>query len=517
MDQTSGWTAGYVTELAYTHGYYTELCPGQLRLACLSAGIALPEAQPLRYLELGYGQGLSINIHAAAIAGEFWGTDFNPAQAAHARQLATISGVNATLLDESFVELAARRDLPEFDIIALHGIWTWVSDENRRMIVDLLRRKLRIGGIAYVSYNCLPGWAHAMPLRHLVKLHADIAGAEAAGMVANLDAALIFANQVADAGALYFRGNPSAVEQLKTISGQRRNYLAHEYLNKHWQLTTFSEIAEILDEAKLSFVASAHLIDHVDNINLSAEGQALLNEIKHPILRQSVRDYFVNRAFRRDIFVKGPRLYTPLEKYEAACSQVFVLTTSPQDIPRKVTGSRGEAALQDQIYRPLLEVMVENDSAPKKFAYLVQHPKLSSLHSAQLFEALLVLAGCGHVQLALEEVSDVARARCLALNRHLCERARSSADISFLASPVTGGGILVPRFHQLFILASQQGERSEAEKAAFVWNILSSQGERLTIKGKPLDTAEENLAELTELMRQFEAKRKPVLSALSVI
>ena len=36
-----------------------------LRLACLSAGIATAKADPLRYLELGFGQGVSINIHAA--------------------------------------------------------------------------------------------------------------------------------------------------------------------------------------------------------------------------------------------------------------------------------------------------------------------------------------------------------------------------------------------------------------------------------------------------------------------
>ena len=189
MDQVSSWTAGYVTELEYTNNYYAELCPGFLRLACLSAGIAAPEAQPLSYLELGYGQGLSINIHAAAVEGEFWGTDFNPSQVAHARQLGAVSNARATLLDDSFAELATREDPPEFDIIALHGIWSWVSDENRRIIVDLLRRKLRVGGMAYISYNCYPGWVAAMPLRHLIKLHADVVGTEAAGMATNLDAA----------------------------------------------------------------------------------------------------------------------------------------------------------------------------------------------------------------------------------------------------------------------------------------------------------------------------------------
>src|SRR5271165_4466366 len=99
MDREIDWTAGYVTELEYTHGYYRELAPGLLRFGCLSAGIAPPSARKLRYLELGFGQGLSINIHAAAVAGEFWGTDFNPTQVAYARSLVEAAGSGAILLE----------------------------------------------------------------------------------------------------------------------------------------------------------------------------------------------------------------------------------------------------------------------------------------------------------------------------------------------------------------------------------------------------------------------------------
>src|SRR6516165_2842430 len=150
MDRDKDWTAGYVTELEYTHGYYRELSPSLLRLAYLSACIASPSTKPLHYLELGYGQGLSINIHAAALDGEFWGTDFNPTQVAHARTLSDASGSGAKLFEDSFADFAARADVPEFDIIGLHGIWTWISDANGHIVVDVIRRKLRAGGILYI-------------------------------------------------------------------------------------------------------------------------------------------------------------------------------------------------------------------------------------------------------------------------------------------------------------------------------------------------------------------------------
>ena len=511
MDTT--WTAGYVTEIEYTHGYYRELCPAILRLACLSAGMMPPKSADFSYLELGFGQGLSINIHSATVPGTFWGTDFNPVQVAHARAMAEGSGSGVTLLDDSFAELAQRPDLPEFDMICLHGIWTWISDENRRIISDIIRRKLKVGGIVYSSYNCFPGWAPAVPLRHLMKLHADLA-AEAAGIVAKVDGALGFAKQVIDSGALYFRNNPQVSERLKTISGQNRNYLVHEYFHKDWRVMAFSDVAEWLEEAKLSFVASAHILDHVEVVNLTPEGHKLLTEIQHPILKQTVRDYFVNQQFRRDIFMKGPNRLTPLDQNEALRAQAFILVTDPADVPMKVTGSLGEANLKEDIYRALLDALASNNFSPKMLDELHAAPGLRSHPFPHLVQDVLVLVGAGHVWPA-QQPSAEKRAYSKALNQYLCERARSSQDAAFMASPVIGAGVPVDRLQQLFLLAAQHGKNTPSHQAAFAWDLLAQQSQRLLKEGKPIEKNEDNLAELNRLANEF-VKRLPVLRALEV-
>ena len=514
MDRDMDWTAGYVTELEYTYGYYRELSPSLLRLACLSAGVAPPSAKPLRYLELGYGQGLSINIHAAALDGEFWGTDFNPTQVAHARTLSDASGSGAKLFEDLFADFAARADLPEFDIIGLHGIWTWISDENAHIVVDIIRRKLRAGGILYISYNCLPGWAPSMPLRHLVKLHTDLA-AEATGMRAKLNEALAFAQQVIDSGASYFRGNPAVAERLKKMSEQDRNYLAHEYFNRDWRVMAFSDVARWLDDAKLSFVASAHLLDHVEAVNLSEPGQKLLSGISHPVLRQSVRDYFVNQQFRRDVFAKGTRRLSPLEQKEAFRQQAFALAVHADDVPMKVTGSLGEATLNERVYRPVVQALADDCYAAKSVEQVVAHPELSSVSLPQIIQALLVLTGAGHVYPA-QEFSRQGKARCAALNRYICERARSGAKVSYLASPVCASGIMVPSSQQLFLLAGQHGRKSPKDQAEFVWDLLAAQGQRLIKDGKTLETAEQNLDELLNQATEFADKRLPVFKGLGI-
>jgi SAM-dependent methyltransferase len=515
MKDSMTWSAGYPTEIEYTYGYYRELCPAFLRLACLSAGIATAKADPLKYLELGFGQGVSINIHAAGNDGDFWGTDFNPSQAAHARELAEASGSSATLLDASFADLAARPDLPDFDIIGLHGIWTWISEENSRVVVDIIRRKLKVGGLLYVSYNCLPGWAPAMPLRHLMKLHADLA-AEAAGVVAKVDGAVTFAQQVIDSGALYFRANPAVGERLKALSGLSRNYLVHEYFTEDWRQTTFSDMARVLEDAKLNFVGSAHLLDHVEAVNLSEAGQKLLSGIGHPILRQSVRDYMVNQQFRRDIFAKGSRRLSALEHAEAFRQQPFVLLTAPSDIPMKVAGSLGEATLDEKIYRPMIESFAKDGFAPKTLGQISAHnPKLASAPLVNLIQAALVLTGAGSLHPA-QEPTKQAEARSAALNRHLCERARGGDNFMFLASPVTGGGVPVNRQQQLFLLAAHNGKGTPAAQAKFVWDTLAAQGKRVLKGGKVLETQDENLAELSKQAEEFAEKRAPILEALGV-
>mgnify|MGYP000022017364 CR=1 FL=1 len=509
------WTSGYVTEIGYTHGYYAELKPLLMRQALVCQGVRHRWGGKLRYLELGFGQGLSLNIHAAATGGEFWGCDFNPTQAANAQELATASGANVTVLDASFEELALRTDLPAFDVIALHGIWSWISDVNRRHIVEIARRHLAVGGVFYVSYNTTPGWSPAMPLRHLMTLHTEFVSGKASGLETRIDAALGFAQSLADSNAAYFQANPALAERLKKIKSQPRNYVAHEYFNADWHPMAFSDMAEHLSEAKLSFAASVHLLDHIDAINLTPDQQKLLQAQSHPVLRESVRDYLVNQQFRRDLWVKGPRPMSPLVQAELAQSQSYVLATTREAIPLKVQGLLGEVELQSAVYNPLLDALAAKGYVAKTLAEL--RTLLTDLSPQQVAEGLLILSGMGRVLPAqTPEATRAAKPACDRLNTHLMKQAMHSGDVAYLASPVAGGGIGVNRFQQLFLKSLNAGKKSPAEWVQETWNIIAAQGQRLTKDGKIMAAPDENVAELTTQALEFEAKGLPILRALQV-
>jgi hypothetical protein len=180
-----------------------------------------------------------------------------------------------------------------------------------------------------------------------------------------------------------------------------------------------------------------------------------------------------------------------------------------------VTGSLGEATLQEQIYEPVLSVLAENGHRPKVLRDIVAHPQLRSLQFAQALQAILVLAGTGHVSLA-QPVSKQTRSQCSALNRYLCERARGSSEVSFLASPVTGGGVLVPRFQQLFLLTQAPGKRSAHDLAKYGWDTIRRQGQRMVKDGTPVQTDDENVTELIKLAEAF-LNRLPIFESLGIV
>jgi len=510
------WSEGYVSEIDYTYGYYRELSPPLLALSMLSKRLIHAFEPPLRYLELGFGQGLSLNIHAASLEGEFWGTDFNPAHAAHAGELARISGANLKVLDDSFAELA-RRDLPEFHVIALHGIWSWISDENRQVIVDIARRRLAVGGILYISYNTSPGWSSGMPLRHLMTLHAELGSSEAQGITSRIDSAIAFAERLVANNALYFKANPAAADRLQKIKGQNRNYLAHEYFNADWHPMPFNEVAGMLAQGKLAFAASANLIDHVDAINLGPENQKLMGEIASPVLRESVRDYCVNQQFRRDIFVKGPRPLSAHAQIDLFRAQRFALLSDPREIPLKIRTPIGDVDLNKDVYKPVIAALAEDRLRAKSVSEMIALPGMKALNLPQVAQALIILTGAGHVAPAQDQAAvDRARSRATKLNAALEERAVASGDVATLASPVLGAGVQVGRLHQLFLRAIAAGARDADAYARAVQKLLHAQGERMRKDSKAIESEAEELAEIAAQAREFADKRLPLLQALGV-
>jgi SAM-dependent methyltransferase len=508
------WTEGYIADIGYLFEYFNELNPLKYRFAFLNQGIVLPEISTA--CELGFGQGISVNIHSIASNVEWWGTDFNPSQVEFAQSLAHGSNKKIHLGDEAFEDFCQRDDLPEFDFIAMHGIWTWISDKNRAVITDFVRRKLKVGGVFYISYNTQPGWAQLIPLRSILFEHTQVMGSSGEGVVSRVDAAIEFTERLFSSNPAYTRINPSVIERFNKIKKQHRNYLAHEYFNKDWQPMLISELAKWMETAKVRYVCSAHLLRNLDFIDLTIEQQSLLAEIDDPIFKETVRDYIINQQFRSDYWVKGGQMITQYERLELIRKQRVILTSYRPDITLMVNGFLGEASLIEEIYKPVLDVLADYKIKSVEQIEIILKPL--GIDIGKIWQAIVVLAGKDVLAPTNEDaLIDEIKPNTEKFNLHILNLAIHDQKVNCIASPVTGAGVRLSRFQQLFLLAYLQNYKQPVEWASFVWRILLTQNQRIIKDSTPLETTEENMDELIQQANDFALTQLPVLKGLGVL
>jgi hypothetical protein len=350
-----------------------------------------------------------------------------------------------------------------------------------------------------------------------MRLHAEHEAPDGAPITSKVEGAVAFARRVAQAGANYFRFNPTVALQLRAMGGRDRAYLAHEFFGEHWRLTSFGEIASQMREADLNFAATAFLLEHVDRFALPPGGAELLNTVSSPVMKETLRESFTSPQFRQDIFVKGPVRSLSAQERLARLRDLRVMLTGPvADTPMRIPGPLDDVILEPQAYRPVLEALAARDYAPKSIAELE-----AALGGAkpveQLIEELTVLVSAGCVGVAQDAAAiEEATPRCNALNRAIWARAREGDQIGFLASPVLGAGVAVHRFVQLFLLAMSEGKASPKQWAEYAWARLEANGERIMRQGRPTESAAEGVAMLTEWAQAFEMRQLPILRAIGV-
>ena len=503
------WNEGYFTEDTYTYGYYRDISPFYQQYCLLTHGydVRITDENTC-HCELGYGQGVSVNIHAAAVPGHWVGTDFNPAHTSHANLLCEAAQTDAQLWECSFAEMLERKNMPMFDSISLHGIWSWISQENQAHVVEFIRRYLKPGGIVYNSYNCFPGWAANHPVRELLLLQDKYIRVDS-GSADRVKDAMQFADNVLKANPAYAERNPNLVKWINGLRDKDAHYVAQEYLNRFWTVMYFTDVAEIMQEAKLDYACTTELLDALDgadDLNFTNETKDFLMNIRHPLVREEVRDYYINRQFRKDLYIKGARKLHPREQVRRILGTRYVLQkTGPEAL--KCAGYNKTLAIKEEWTRAVVEYLAADNNSPKDLTgFLETHPEISE----RILLRTETLAPCQP-----EDMVEKAKWYCDRLNRFICESSMLEEKINYLASPLTGCGIALDRIQQMFLHLLQNGVDREAIPRE-VQSILSSQGQNLIKDGEVLQEAD-GLHVLEEKFVSFESKTGPLLQVLRIM
>jgi SAM-dependent methyltransferase len=509
------WAAGYTTEIGYTKNYFYELSPTFTKFALLLSGYCPPRTRTA--CELGFGQGLTVNIHAAASPVSWWGTDILPEHAHHSNLLNESYGSKARLFNEAFEEFVHRSDLPEFDYIALHGVWSWVSKDTRDLLLGFIRRKLRAGGVVYLSYNTAAGWMTFSPIRNLLVEYSERMCSRDIPLPSRMTQSMKFALRVLEANGNLGQNIKPLTDQLNKYLSEDSRYIAHEFFNRDWEPFFPTDIFNMMEGAQLSYGCNANLISSVNSINYTTEQQSILDGLTDSAYRESVSDVMLNQLFRRDFWVKGLQKRPIKNNLEELRSQRFILLSNGEFEEKKfkVKGYRGTASLNRSVYEPILTFLSANDRCSLKD--LEEAVEKEGVTFEQLLQGIAVLVGTG-VAAPIQSEEDIVFGISGAdgLNSCLLQRAKFSGDIGYLASPVTGSGFPVSRVRQLFLLANAEGKHSPHDWAGYAWEILHKQGERLVKDGCTLSTAEENLRELSKQAKEFLDDGLSTLKALQI-
>jgi SAM-dependent methyltransferase len=249
------WSEGYQIAVAFTNQFCREMTPAWLAFASLLLGQRPPDlTRNFRYADLGCGNGLNAIVTAATCPrAEVWGFDFNPAHIEAASALADRAGLaNVRFVETSFADLAAvspAATAPTFDFITAHGLLSCISPANRHHMTEIIGRRLRPGGLLYLSYAVSTGEPALVPLQVLMRMLA-----EATPERPDLAVAGVFGSieRLKQAGATFFQANPMLDEVLANIRRHDPRHIAHELLNQDFQPLMFVQVADLLADAKIT-------------------------------------------------------------------------------------------------------------------------------------------------------------------------------------------------------------------------------------------------------------------------
>ena len=504
------WSEGYVTDVGYTRGYYRELSSALQSFSLAATGHEPPDLEkPFTKVELGCGYGVSLIMEAVNYPhAQFFGVDFNPEHIAWAKRIASDAGLdNVHFLEMSFSELLSS-SIPQAEFVVLHGVWSWVSDANREAILQFLDRRLKSGGVAMVSFNTLPGWSGLQGLRELMmRRYRSLAGPPQT----RIKQALRFATEFKDVGAQLFARNPGLAEYLEKITVGETRYLAHEFFNQDWGLFYHHQVADRLAQARLSYASSCKLTHNIDRFNMPPSALALAEQVA-PSERETLKDIYLNRAFRFDIFSRGLE-QSPIV---ATIDHVLNCRFAMIDDRSKVAGGEvvvpvGKSKIKIEMYDPVLRRL---EAGPATGQELAVQTGAMPLKNLDLIEVLSTLLDIGVIGIGLSQADFESRKlRTTRLNAVLQRRVLKGDNLAWLASPMTSSAIIVPDYIQMYIVAQDHG----VEPISFAWQTLKALSKRMARDGKTLPDEADNIAELQTRFEEFKSDIGPRLTKLGIL
>lgn len=281
---------------------YPETHPNRLAVLATLFGRSPAPLASCRVLELGCAGGGNLLPMAAAFPQvQFVGLDYSQVQIDAANKAGQALGLSNIRFCCEDMRSVAAASLGEFDYVIAHGIYSWLPADAQAAMLKLCRDCLAEAGVAYVSYNTLPGWKMRGTVRDLMLFHAASFG-DGPPDVAQAKALLDFmATHVPEENNPYGQYLRS---ELKMLSGMDASYLAHDHLEQHNEPLYFRDFIARAQGADLDYLGEAEFFTMLGSDVAAGAKSQLRSEIKDIVRLEQYFDFMRNRSFRMTLLVR---------------------------------------------------------------------------------------------------------------------------------------------------------------------------------------------------------------------
>ena len=294
-------------ELGYKSYPFPFTTPAYLEAYGALVGLNTPPAKTARVLELGATYGgniISQAVHNPEAI--FVGIELSQDQVEKGNKIIS----DAKLDNVSLVQvdiLNFDETLGTFDYIIAHGFYSWISDEMKDKLLDIISNHLADNGIAYVSYNTYPGWHTMEEVRQLMLFanrgHDELTHKEK--VLRGKTVGSLVGSQILNYDNLKER-NSKFLGALRSVMQKDDYYVGHDHLEPHNDPCYFYQFNDHLKAHNLSYVCDADLtLSMVRTYDESIADKLEKLAPNSQADQEQYLDFMLDTTFRKSIICKA--------------------------------------------------------------------------------------------------------------------------------------------------------------------------------------------------------------------
>lgn len=187
----------------------------------------------------------------------------------------------------------------KFDFIIVHGIYSWVPAPVQEKILAISKKNLSPDGVAYISYNVLPGWHMRGMIRDMMLYHSS-KFPDNASKIQQAKGLLEFLSKSVQGDQ-----NPYGIflkSELELLRKQNDSYFFHEFLEENNFPVYFHEFCAAVNRNGLKYLGDSD-VRTMSTRDLTSEAQQLLTTTPSMIETEQYMDFLRNRMFRTSLIV----------------------------------------------------------------------------------------------------------------------------------------------------------------------------------------------------------------------